>query len=164
MGWVAREKYLLQQQGKQQQSDLWERERERPMVAGLRWLRGVQILIPALADLWLQGCGGCEEYRDLYLHWETTGCRVAVVARSADTYTCTGRPLVAWVAVVARSTETCTRTGRPMVAGLLWLWRVQRRIPALTGGPSSLCEFKTAVNIKDLYGNSGKRFKSINTR
>ena len=88
------------------------------MVAGLRWLRGVQILIPALADLWLQGCGGCEEYRDLYLHWETTGCRVAVVARSADTYTCTGRPLVAWVAVVARSTETCTRTGRPMVAGV----------------------------------------------
>ena len=33
-----------------------------------------------------------------------------------------------------------------------------------TGGPSSLCEFKMAVNIKDLYGNSGKRFKSINTR
>ena len=32
-----------------------------------------------------------------------------------------------------------------------------------TGGPSSLCEFKMAVNIKDLYGNSGKRFKSINT-
>ena len=34
----------------------------------------------------------------------------------------------------------------------------------LTGGPSSLCEFKMAVNIKDLYGNSGKRFKSINIR
>ena len=33
-----------------------------------------------------------------------------------------------------------------------------------TGGPSSLCEFKMAVNIKDLYGNSGKRFKSIKTR
>ena len=33
-----------------------------------------------------------------------------------------------------------------------------------TGGPSSLCEFKMAVNIKDLYGNSGRRFKSINTR
>ena len=26
------------------------------------------------------------------------------------------------------------------------------------------CSFKIAVNIKDLYGNSGKRFKSINTR
>ena len=33
-----------------------------------------------------------------------------------------------------------------------------------TGGPGSLCEFKMAVNIKDLYGTSGKRFKSINTR
>ena len=37
-------------------------------------------------------------------------------------------------------------------------------IGSITGGPSSLCEFKMAVNIKDLYGNSGKRFKSINTR
>ena len=41
-----------------------------------------------------------------------------------------------------------------------------RRLPfhVNTGGPSSVCEFKMAVNIKDLYGNSGKRFKSINTR
>ena len=82
----------------------------RPLVAGLRWLRGVQRLIPALGDHWLQGCGGCEEYRDLYLHWETIGCRVAVVARSTETYTCTGRPLV---------------------AGLRWLRGVQRLIPAL---------------------------------
>ena len=81
----------------------------RPMVAGLRWLRGVQRLIPALGDLWLQGCGGCEEYSDLYLHWETIGCRVAVVARS---------------------TETCTRSDL-WLQGLRWLRRVQRRIPAL---------------------------------
>ena len=79
----------------------------RPLVAGLRWLRGVQRLIAALGDQWLQGCGGCEEYRDLYLHWETIGCRVA---RSTETYSC---------------------TGRPVVAGLRWLRGVQRLIPAL---------------------------------
>ena len=27
-----------------------------------------------------------------------------------------------------------------------------------------IASFKMAVNIKDLYGNSGRRFKSINTR
>ena len=42
-------------------------------------------------------------------------------------------------------------------------WSLTRALHS-TGGPSSLCEFKMAVNIKDLYGNSGKRFKSINTR
>ena len=65
------------------------------MVAELRWLRGVQSVIPALGDLWLQGVGGCEEYIDLYLQWETYGCRVAVVARSTETFTCTGRPMIA---------------------------------------------------------------------
>ena len=87
-----------------------------------------------------------------------------MVARSADTYTCTGRPLVAglrWLQGVQRLVRVL---GDLWLQGLRWLRRVQRRIPALTGGPSSLCEFKTAVNIKDLYGNSGKRFKSINTR
>ena len=82
----------------------------RPLVVGLRWLRGAQIIIPALGDLWLQGCGGCEKYRYLYPHWETIGCRVAVVARSTDTY---------------------TRTGRPLVVGLRWLREVQILIPAL---------------------------------
>ena len=43
-------------------------------------------------------------------------------------------------------------------------WLLLRCTCTSTGGPSSLCEFKMAVNIKDLYGNSGKRFKSINTR
>ena len=80
------------------------------MVAELRWLRGELRLIPALGDLWLKGCGGCEEYRDLYLHCDTYGCRVAVVAKSTETYTCTGRPLV---------------------AGLQWLRGVLRLIPAL---------------------------------
>ena len=45
----------------------------RPLVAGLGWLRAVQRLILALGDHWLQVCGGCEEYSDLYLHWETIG-------------------------------------------------------------------------------------------
>ena len=48
-----------------------------------------------------------------------------------------------------------------MLTSLFSLFYVTRES---TGGPSSLCEFKMAVNIKDLYGNSGKRFKSINTR
>ena len=67
----------------------------RPLVAGLRWLQGVQRLLRALGDHWLQGCDGCEEYSDLYLHWETIGCRVAMFAKSTETYTCIGRPLVA---------------------------------------------------------------------
>ena len=71
---------------------------------------GVHRLIPTLGDLWLQSCGGCEEYRVLYLHWETYGCRVSVVARSTETY---------------------TYTGRTMVAGLRWLRGVQRLLPAL---------------------------------
>ena len=65
----------------------------RALFAGLRWLRGVQRLLRALGDHWLQGwdgceqyrdilalgdhwlqvCGGCEEYSDLYVHWETIG-------------------------------------------------------------------------------------------
>ena len=65
------------------------------MFAEFWWLRGVQRLIPTLGDLWLQGCGGCEEHIDLYLHWETYGCRVSVVARSTETYTFTGRAMVA---------------------------------------------------------------------
>ena len=82
MGGVAGEKYLFQQQG---------------TATAVRPMRERETY-------------GCEEYRDLYLHWETIGCRVAVVARSTETYTC---------------------TGRPMVAGLRWLLGVQRLIPAL---------------------------------
>ena len=56
---------------------------------------GVHRLIPTQGDLWLQGCGSCKEHIDLYLHWETYGCRVSVVARSTETYTFTGRAMVA---------------------------------------------------------------------
>ena len=55
-----------------------------------RLLRGVQRVIPALGDQRLRGCDGCEEYRDFYVHWETIGCRVAVVTKSTEIYTCTG--------------------------------------------------------------------------
>ena len=98
------------------------------MVAGLRWLRGVQRLIPALGDHWLQVCGGCEEYSDLYLHRETIGCRVAVVAGSTGTYTCTRRPLV---------------------AGLRWLRGVQRVMRAL--GDHSLQGCDGCEEYSDLY-------------
>ena len=56
---------------------------------------GAHRLISTLGDLWLQGCGSCKEHIDLYLHWETYGCRVSVVARSTETYTYTGRAMVA---------------------------------------------------------------------
>ena len=76
----------------------------------------------------MQGCGGCKEYRDLYLHWETIGCRVAVVARS---------------------TETCTCPGRPSVAGLRLLQGVQRLIPAL--GDHRLQGCGCCEEYRDLY-------------
>ena len=100
----------------------------RPLVAGLRWLPGVQRLIAALGDHWLQGCDGCKEYRDFYVHWETIGCRVAMVARSTVTYTCTGRPLV---------------------AGLRCLRRVQRLIPALGDHWLQVCD--DCEEYRDLY-------------
>ena len=90
------------------------------MVAGCRWLRGVQRLIPAMGDLWLQGCGGCEEYRDFYLHWETYDYRVAVVVGAHRLIPTLGD---LWLQGCGgcRSTYTYTYTGRPMVAGLWWL-------------------------------------------
>ena len=51
------------------------------------------------------------------MYWETVA-GVAVIARSRETCTRTGRPMVAGVAVIARIRETCTRTGRPKVAGV----------------------------------------------
>ena len=65
MGRVAREKYLFQQLGTATAvRPMRERERERE-----------------------REIYGCEEYRYLYLNWETCGCRVAVVSRSTETYT-----------------------------------------------------------------------------
>ena len=46
---------------------------------------------------------------------------VAVVTRSREACTRTGRPMVAGVVVVARSRETYTRTGRPIVAGVAFV-------------------------------------------
>ena len=103
----------------------------RPLVAGLRWLRGVQRVKPALGDHWLQGCAGCEEYSDLYLHWETIGCRVALVARSKVTYTCTGRPLVAGLRWLRGVQLLIPAVGDLWLQGLRWLPGVQRLIPAL---------------------------------
>ena len=42
--------------------------------------------------------------------------------------------------------------------------KMRRRQPSAVLFDGSLGSNAMAVNIKDLYGNSGKRFKNINTR
>ena len=75
-------------------------------------------LIPVLGDLWLQGLWWLWGVQTYTRTGRPVVAGVAVVSRSTETYTCTGRPMVAGVVVVARSTETYTPTGRPMVAGV----------------------------------------------
>ena len=53
----------------------------RPILAGVAVVSVVPMVARQgetynlLGDLWLRGCGGCKEQRDLYGYWETYGCR-----------------------------------------------------------------------------------------